>query len=97
MIILEAVILVLFIVYVVLSFGLLVHLNKKIRLAEDDLQYWKEHAYKYLSERDEALKKIKHSGNVIEILRDIQQGGAVLEVIRVDKNDIFFHNGSVNR
>jgi hypothetical protein len=94
---LEVFLIVLFCIYIAFSWGLLILAWRKIDNIENDIEYWKEHSYKYLTERDEALKKLKHPANVIEILRDIQQGGAVLEVIRVDKNDIFFHNGSVNR
>ena len=45
----------------------------------------------------EADKKAKLSGDVLAVLNEIKQGGAVLEVTRIDKNDIFFHNGSQYR
>jgi len=45
----------------------------------------------------EIEKKNKMSDDVLEILNDLKKGGALLEVTRVDKNDIFFHNGGLYR
>lgn len=45
----------------------------------------------------EAEKKSKMSDDVLEILNDLKKGGALLEVTRVDRNDIFFHNGGLYR
>ncbi len=45
----------------------------------------------------EIEKKSKLSGDVLAVLADMKAGGAVLEVTRVDRNDIFFHNGSQYR
>ena len=45
----------------------------------------------------EIEKKNKMSDDVLEILNDIKKGGTLLEVTRVDRNDIFFHNGGLYR
>jgi hypothetical protein len=45
----------------------------------------------------ELEKKTKLSDDVLAVLNDMKKGGAVLEVTRVDRNDIFFHNGSQYR
>lgn len=45
----------------------------------------------------ESDKKAKLSGDVLAVLADMKAGGAVLEVTRVDRNDIFFHNGGAYR
>jgi len=45
----------------------------------------------------ETEKKNKMSDDVLEILNDIKKGGTLLEVTRVDRNDIFFHNGGLYR
>ena len=45
----------------------------------------------------ELEKKSKLSGDVLAVLADMKAGGAVLEVTRVDRNDIFFHNGGAYR
>ncbi len=45
----------------------------------------------------ESDRKAKLSGDVLAVLADMKAGGAVLEVTRVDRNDIFFHNGSQYR
>ncbi len=45
----------------------------------------------------ESDRKAKLSGDVLAVLADMKQGGAVLEVTRVDRNDIFFHNGGAYR
>lgn len=45
----------------------------------------------------ESDKKAKLSGDVLAVLNDMKQGGAVFEVTRIDRNDIFFHNGSQYR
>jgi hypothetical protein len=42
-------------------------------------------------------KKSKMSNDVLEILHDMKDKGAIFEVTRIDRNDIFFHNGSVYR
>ncbi len=45
----------------------------------------------------ELERKAKLSGDVLAVLADMKAGGAVLEVTRVDRNDIFFHNGGAYR
>ncbi len=45
----------------------------------------------------ESDRKAKLSGDVLAVLADMKAGGAVLEVTRVDRNDIFFHNGGAYR
>ncbi len=45
----------------------------------------------------ESDRKAKLSGDVLAVLADMKAGGAVLEITRVDRNDIFFHNGSQYR
>jgi len=42
-------------------------------------------------------KKFKLSNDVLAVLNDMKQGGAVFEVTRIDRSDIFFHNGSQYR
>ncbi len=50
-----------------------------------------------LDENRDLQKKSKLSEDVLAVLADMKAGGAVLEVTRVDRNDIFFHNGSQYR
>lgn len=50
-----------------------------------------------LDEIAEVKKKIRLSNNVLGVLNDLNNGGALLEVSRIDRNDVFFHNGSFNR
>lgn len=45
----------------------------------------------------ELEKKAKISTDVIEVLHDMKNGGVMLHVERIDKNDIFFHNGGQYR
>jgi len=45
----------------------------------------------------ELEKKNKLSDDVLAVLNDMKGRGAILEVTRVDRNDIFFHNGSQYR
>ncbi len=50
-----------------------------------------------LNENRELQKKNKLSDDVLAVLHDMKQGGVVLEVTRIDRNDIFFHNGGAYR
>jgi hypothetical protein len=57
----------------------------------------KEQNQKHLNKIMELEKKIKLSSDVVAVLNDIQQGGALLHVERVDRNDVFFHQGGQYR
>ena len=71
--------------------------EKMIALKDDSLQneinYNKQLKAKIL----DAEKKAKCSNDVIEMLHDMKEKGAIFEITRIDRNDIFFHNGSVYR
>jgi hypothetical protein len=45
----------------------------------------------------EADKKAKMSDDVLAVMNDLKQGGTILEITRLDRNDIFFHNGGLYR
>jgi hypothetical protein len=65
-------------------------LRKKLDIAEDI----NKSAQKLINDLD---KKTKLSNDVLAVLNDMKQGGAVIEVTRIDRSDIFFHNGGVYR
>jgi hypothetical protein len=85
--------------------------NRHIRLITIEKDTWKTKSedWKYAFEKEkeqcqhvlnknmELEKKSKMSDDVLEILNDLKKGGALLEVTRVDRNDIFFHNGGLYR
>lgn len=45
----------------------------------------------------ELEKKNKLSNDVLAILSDLKEGGAILHVERLDKNDVYFHQGGLYR
>jgi hypothetical protein len=45
----------------------------------------------------ETEKKAKMSDDVLAVMNDLKQGGTILEITRLDRNDIFFHNGGLYR
>jgi hypothetical protein len=61
---------------------------------ESDIDHLTKKLANLLSENMELQKKHKLSGDVLAVLNDMKQGGAVFEVTRIDRNDIFLHNGS---
>ena len=95
---------ILLVVLQTISLGLiymLVKANKRISESENclkssmriEIDYNKHLKAKIL----EAEKKAKLSNDVLEMLHDMKEKGAIFEVTRIDRNDIFFHNGSVYR
>lgn len=62
-----------------------------------DWQLAKNENQKHLNKIMELEKKVKLSSDVVAVLNDIQQGGALLHVERVDRNDVFFHQGGQYR
>ena len=67
-----------------------IDLRKKLDIAEDLNKV----AQKLINDLD---RKTKLSNDVLAVLNDMKQGGAVLEVTRIDRSDIFFHNGGAYR
>jgi hypothetical protein len=62
------------------------------------LTLWYRELQRQLKIKDELLShKTKLSNDVLAVLNDMKQGGAVFEVTRIDRSDIFFHNGSQYR
>ena len=39
-------------------------------------------------------KKTKLSNDVLAVLSDLKSGGTILHIERLDKNDVYFHQGS---
>jgi hypothetical protein len=72
---------------------------KDIEIARQDemLDLAKEKNVLLTKQLYESDKKAKLSGDVLAVLNDMKQGGAVFEVTRIDRSDIFFHNGSQYR
>jgi regulator of replication initiation timing len=68
--------------------------NSKLREQLDDSEEKNDILEKRIKEID---KKFKLSNDVLAVLNDMKQGGAVFEVTRIDRSDIFFHNGSQYR
>lgn len=44
-----------------------------------------------------ARKNVKLSSDVLEVLNDLKTGGTILHVERIDRNDVFFHQGGQYR
>ena len=79
-------------------------LNRKLQRSSLVAEEWKfafereqENSQKALRKVMELEKKSKLSNDVLAVLNDMKQGGAVFEVTRIDRSDIFFHNGSQYR
>ncbi len=58
--------------------------------------YYKEHKEneKHISKCADLEKKTKLSNDVLAVLSDLKSGGTILHVERLDKSDVYFHQGS---
>ena len=75
--------------------------NRDLDVKNKDLSYESEQKHLTLMSMAEKLsdaqKKIKASTDVLEVLQDLKNGGTILHVERIDKNDVYFHNGGQYR
>lgn len=75
--------------------------NEKSESKANDWKYAfekeKEQVQHVLNKNMELDKKAKMSDDVIAVMNDLKQGGTILEITRLDRNDIFFHNGGLYR
>lgn len=70
------------------------HCNKEIIQENDN---YHKYVDKLEAERINLSKQSKMSNDVLAVLHDMKNGGVMLHVERIDKNDIFFHNGGQYR
>lgn len=79
----------------------IVKLNRDLEIKNKDLMSESEQKHLALMSMAEKLsdaqKKIKASTDVLEVLQDLKNGGTILHVERIDKNDVYFHNGGQYR
>lgn len=72
--------------------------NNDFMIQQEELMDLTKEKYVLANGRAEALeKKVKLSSDVLAVLADMKAGGAVIEVTRIDKNDIYVHQGSQYR
>ncbi len=85
------------IIGMLVQFTAIYWLTKYNRDLLNENQECKDTVYKLSSDLIDAKKTAKMSNDVLEVLNDLKTGGTILHVERIDRNDVFFHQGGQYR